>query len=180
MSVALTAEMFWNWDPRCCGTRRWFRTHLPHQGFALLRSRLHIDGSRSGEDGFLPGFGFGIAGRIFLPAVEIAAQPLWHRHGLVLDVFISLCYDQLRSLVSCNAAYLAQSSTRTGNIGMPAAAFCGWSWNAVYCLLGMLFHYFWVGVGHRSVTQELAQIQKLVFCDVWTFPCHLFPNPHSV
>lgn len=127
MSVVLPAEMFWNWDlQRCCGTRRWSRTHLPHQCFALSPLRLHIDGSRSGGDGFIPGFGSGIVGRISsqllrsqrsLPATDMA----W------LLMSISLCYDQLRSLISCNAAYLAQFSTRTSNIRMPAAAVCGWS-----------------------------------------------------
>lgn len=61
----------------------------------------------------------------FLPAVEIAAQSLCHRHGLAFDVYF-LCY-KLRSLISCNAAYLAQLSTRTSNIRMSAAAVYGLS-----------------------------------------------------
>lgn len=142
--------MFWNWDlQRCCGTRRWSRTHLRHQCFTLSPFRLHIDGSRSGEDGFLPGFGFGI---VFPPSCwdrsTVSLPPTWLGFWCLFFVLQASVADFMQRCVFSAVinTYKQHQDVRCSCLWIKFSEYVDSTTvlkcRLVYWLLGMLLHYF--------------------------------------
>lgn len=167
--------MFWNRD-----LRRWSRTRLPHQPFAFasVPSPQWWKLERRRWFSFLAPVQNCRA--YFLPAVETpAAQPPWLGSSYLFlcikgrigrGVRVTLRLSRRYRDPCCSCLWMEVLGIRWFHTGIEM--------QTVLVLLGHGLHYFWIS-DHQSVVQELAHTHKLVFYDVLTFPCHLFPNPHS-